>query len=75
MTDLAEIREWVKFPPDNATFVEATDRIKRLLTLCEAQQAALKEISEGKGKFDTDPLTHAANTIEDMTAIALGALK
>jgi len=35
---------------------------------------ALKEISEGKGRFSLDPLTHASNTIEDMKNLALAAL-
>ena len=35
---------------------------------------ALKEISEGKGRFSRDPLTHAENCIEDMKNLALKAL-
>ncbi len=35
---------------------------------------SLKEIAEHKGRFSLDPLTHASNTIEDMTDLALKAL-
>jgi hypothetical protein len=34
----------------------------------------LKEISEGKGRYSTDQLTHANNTIEDMKKLALEAI-
>lgn len=36
---------------------------------------ALKEISQGAGRYDTDQLKHASNTIEDMKQLALEALK
>jgi replication-associated recombination protein RarA len=36
---------------------------------------ALAEIAEGKGRFALDRLEHASNTIEDMKAIAVAALK
>ncbi len=35
---------------------------------------ALKEISEGRGRYSRDELTHASNTIEDMKALAVQAL-
>ena len=35
---------------------------------------ALKEITEGKGRFSQDQLTHASNTIEDMKHLAQSAL-
>ncbi len=35
---------------------------------------ALKEISKKTGAFSTDPLTHAKNTIDSMSAIAEEAL-
>ena len=35
---------------------------------------ALKEISEGSGRFSKDPLRHAENCIEDMKKIAIAAL-
>jgi len=34
----------------------------------------LREISEGKGAYSRDPLTHASNTIENMKNLALEAL-
>lgn len=37
-------------------------------------KAALEEISEGKGRYSMDHLKHAANTIEDMKALAVEAL-
>lgn len=37
--------------------------------------AALKEIAKGEGRFSRDPLEHAANTIEDMKALALAAIE
>ena len=49
----------------NATIMAAT------LELLEA----LIEISEGKGRYDLDPIQHAANCIEDMKALALEAIK
>ena len=36
---------------------------------------ALVRISEGAGRYDLDPLQHAANCIEDMKALALEAIK
>ncbi len=36
---------------------------------------ALIEISEGKGRYDLDPIQHAANCIEDMKALALEAIQ
>lgn len=35
---------------------------------------ALEWISEGKGRFSCDPLTHADNCIADMKQVALDAL-
>src|SRR3990167_11034108 len=35
---------------------------------------ALKEISEGKGRYSMDKLTHAENTIQDMKEIAKQAI-
>jgi hypothetical protein len=36
---------------------------------------ALIEISEGKGRYDLDPIQHAVNCIEDMKALALEAIE
>ncbi len=35
----------------------------------------LKEITEGKGRFSRDNLTHAENTIEDMKQLAREGLE
>ena len=35
---------------------------------------ALREIAKGEGRYSMDQLTHAANTIEDMKALAVAAL-
>jgi hypothetical protein len=40
----------------------------------EELRKALTEISEGKGRYNTDPFTHARNTIEDMVQLATEAL-
>ena len=37
-------------------------------------RAALQEIVKGEGRFSTDRLTHAHNTIEDMISLATEAL-
>ncbi len=36
---------------------------------------ALEEIEQGRGEFNQDPLTHASNTIKNLTSIARQALK
>ena len=43
------------------------DRLKYL-------EAALREIAEGKGRYNPNQLKHADNCIEDMKQIALDAL-
>ncbi len=40
----------------------------------EYLRAALRQIAKCEGRFSRDQLTHAGNTIEDMEAIANGAL-
>lgn len=35
---------------------------------------ALSDISEGKGRYNPDRLTHASNTIEDMVKLAKDAI-
>jgi len=46
----------------------------RLIAGAPAMYEALKEISEGKGRYSLDPLTHASNTIDDMKEVAIKAL-
>lgn len=41
----------------------------------EIMYAALIEIQKGEGRFSRDPLTHADNTIEDLTGLAAKALE
>ena len=49
--------------------------IEQLRADKERLRGSLSEISEGKGAFSTDQLTHAANTIRDMKALAVEALQ
>jgi len=42
-----------------------------IANLCKA----LEKIREGKGAYDSDPLKHCANAVEDMKQIAEKALK
>lgn len=35
----------------------------------------IHEISEAKGRYDTDRMKHASNTIEDMQELAVTAIK
>ena len=47
---------------------EAADEIERL-------RDALTQITYGEGRYNTDQLTHAENTIEDMIGLAEAALE
>ena len=47
---------------------EAADEIERL-------RDALTQITYGEGRYNTDQLTHAENTIEDMIGLAQAALE
>jgi len=47
----------------------------KLMTASPKMLKALKEISEGKGRYNEDRLIHASNTIEDMVIIANKAIK
>ena len=48
--------------------LDAWDEIERL-------RDALTQISYGEGRYNTDQLTHAENTIEDMIGLAEAALE
>ena len=72
--------------PDNKTLAEVKGKHHGIdNNVCEANTnvmaaapemlEALIEISEGKGRYDLDPIQHAANCIEDMKALALEAIK
>ena len=41
----------------------------------ELLRDALRQISYGEGRYNSDQLTHAENTIEDMIALAKEALE
>lgn len=43
-------------------------------TITQELYEALKEISEGKGRYSQNRLEHASNTIEDMKALANEAI-
>lgn len=47
----------------------------RLMDAARPMYEALKEIAEGKGRYDTNRLKHAENTIEDMIKIAKDAIE
>lgn len=42
---------------------------------CRTLIAALRQIAKGEGRYSRNKLTHAGNTIDDMTAIALSAIE
>lgn len=48
---------------------------ERLRTRIAKLEAALHQITEGKGRFSESPLVYAENCIEDMKQLALDALK
>ena len=58
---------------------ERVRQLERELTEAQAENEKLRgvlaEIAKGEGRFSLDPLTHAANTIEDMKNLAAHALK
>lgn len=60
---------------DKQAFLDAASvAIPVLLEEREKLIGALREISEGRGRFSLDNFEHARNTIEDMKARALAAL-
>lgn len=54
-------------PKESGQAPTMAERVQKLET-------ALREIQKGEGRFSTDPLEHASNTIDDMKAIATAAL-
>ncbi len=57
-----------------ADLLDARAEVAKLTEQRDALRAALAEIAEGRGRFSLDHHEHAMNTIEDMKAIACGAL-
>ena len=53
---------------------DAANEIERLTNELREARAALQEIVKGEGRYSTDRMTHANNTIEDMIALAVEAL-
>lgn len=51
-----------------------TEADAKLIAAAPAMYEALKQIAEGKGRYDTDRLKHASNTIEDMIKLATDAI-
>lgn len=49
-------------------------KAERLTRENERLRAAMEQIAKGEGPYSRDPLTHAANVIEDMMAVARAAL-
>lgn len=63
-------------PPTLEDEVRAKDnQIATLKTHVNGLRAALQEISEGRGRYSLDPLTHCGNTVDDMKKLALDALE
>ena len=50
------------------------DSLKKANKKINVMREALEEVTEQKGRFSTDPLTHAQNCICDMAEIAENAL-
>lgn len=50
------------------------DPLRDLQSAASAMLTALKKIAEGRGRFSTDQLTFAANTIDDMKELANEAI-
>ncbi len=51
--------------------IEKWEKRFKLIAAAPEMLKALIEISEGKGAYDTDPLKHASNVIEESKRIAL----
>jgi hypothetical protein len=63
--------------PDGVTILVAKDLPLDdacLVARAPLMYEALREIAQGKGAYSMDRMTHAENTIRDMTGLAQGAL-
>lgn len=74
---IAGLRGIMEHWPAGATDPEVTRlnaELTRLRAECQRLRTALEWIARGEGRYSTDRLTHANNTIEDMQAAARAAL-
>lgn len=67
-----QIAQLTQIDEDNKC--EEMDANAKLMAAAPTMLEALKEIAEGKGRYDTDKLKHAGNTIEDMIKLATDAI-
>lgn len=83
MTDLKKAEKWKDVVGDIHDVLrdrevesdnQTTNEVKGFFKGYYRLDKALVEISKGEGRFSTDQLTHANNTIEDMKALAVAAL-
>ena len=58
-----------------SAFPAISSDLRALKAENERLRGELAEIAKGEGAFSRDPLTHASNTIENMTDIARRALE
>lgn len=68
----AAMSETMKLKSD--VFLRMEEELNRLQKVNGELLAALKTISKGEGAYSRDHLTHAANCIEEMKAIAIAAI-
>jgi len=76
-----EVKEYkaLALAPDGTLWRQRCKQVEAEVERLEAEvgrlRAELKEIAKGEGRYNRDPLTHASNTIEDMQALAIAALR
>ena len=64
-------------PDSDEEYIKQHEQIEadmKLMAASKKMLEALIEITEGKGRYSTDRLTHANNTIEDMIQLAKDAI-
>ena len=74
LRDIAVKYAHLMWVTDYSYLLKQASEIERLTNELRDARKALEEIAEGKGRYNTDPLTHASNTVEDMIALATEAL-
>ena len=55
--------------------IDLENRVTHLLKKIEAVTPIIREITEGKGRYNRDHLTHCTNAVEDMKTLAVKALE